>query len=142
MLADALAAAPAWRNNKHRWLWVPDQRSLCSLVRDDVNFVPEAGSNFQTAETISYTPPPSRGAMRPSFEKTVRPKKTEGAGNAACPMHRQPRVRNKTKHTSVVTTGSPDSFRHSPRNGFNGFLRALLGGHAVLPPSSCGYGFV
>src|SRR5438552_15008123 len=37
MLADALAAAPAWRNNKHRWLWVPDQRSLGSLVRDDVN---------------------------------------------------------------------------------------------------------
>src|SRR6266581_6701292 len=68
--------------------------------------------------------------------------KTEGAGNAGCPMHPQPRVRNKTKHTSVVTTGPPDSVRHSPRNGFNGFLRALLGDHAVLPPSSCGYGFV
>src|SRR4029077_5892399 len=25
--------------------------------------------------------------------------------------------------------------RHSPRNGFNGFLRALLGDRAVLPPS-------
>src|SRR6266567_7351444 len=57
-------------------------------------------------------------------------------------MHPQPRVRNRIKHTSVVTTGSPDSARHSPRNGFNGFLRALLGDHAVLPPSSCEYGFV
>src|SRR6266567_9470248 len=56
---------------------------------------------------VSHTPPRSRGAMRPSFAKTVRPKKTEGAGNAGCPMHPQPRVRNKTKHTSVVTTGSP-----------------------------------
>src|SRR5207247_6541346 len=32
--------------------------------------------------------------------------KTEGAGKAGCSLHPQPRVRNKTKHTSVVTTGS------------------------------------
>src|ERR1700676_2414186 len=37
------------------------------------------------------------------------PSKTEGAGKAGCPPHPQPRVRNKTKHTSVVTTGSPVS---------------------------------
>src|SRR6266516_3612287 len=80
--------------------------------------------------------------MRPSFAKTVRPKKTEGAGNAGRSLHPQSRVRNKIKHTSVVTTGSDGFNRHSPRNGFNGFLRALLGDHAVLPPSSCGYGFV
>src|SRR5437879_103518 len=80
MLADALAVAPAWRNNKHRWLWVPDQRSLCSLVRDDVNFVPEAGSNFQTAETISDTTPRSRGAMRPSFYKNHPPRKQRAQG--------------------------------------------------------------
>src|SRR5258708_32942495 len=109
MPADALAVAPAWRNNKHRWLWVPDQRSLCSLVRDDVNFVPEAGSNFQTAETISDTTAHSRGAMRPRFCKNRSPSKTEGAGNAGRSMHPQPRVRNKIKHTSVVTTGPPDS---------------------------------
>jgi len=34
--------------------------------------------------------------------------KTEGAGKAGCPLHPQPRVRNK-KHTSVVTTGSPET---------------------------------
>src|SRR5438128_3893398 len=66
--------------------------------------------------------PRSRGAMRPGFARTVRPKKTEGAGNAGCPMHPQPRVRNKTKHTSVVTTGSPDSSRHSPRNGYTAYF--------------------
>ena len=31
------------------------------------------------------------------------------------------------EHTSVVTTGSDRLARHSPRNGFNGFLRALPG---------------
>jgi hypothetical protein len=35
------------------------------------------------------------------------------------------------KHTSKVTTGSARSARHSPRNGFNGFLRALPGVHDV-----------
>jgi len=33
----------------------------------------------------------------------------------------------KTKHTSIVTTVTPEVVRHSPRNGFNGFLRALPG---------------
>ena len=36
------------------------------------------------------------------------------------------------KHTSKVTTGSARSARHSPRNGFNGFLRALPGVHDLL----------
>jgi hypothetical protein len=50
------------------------------------------------------------------------PRKTEGAGNAGCPLHPQPRVRNKTKHTSVVTTGSDGFTRHSPRNGFTAYF--------------------
>src|SRR5437870_2847769 len=87
MLADALAVAPAWRNNKHRWLWVPDQRSLGSLARDDVNFVPEAGSNFQTAEAISHTTPRSRGARRPRFCKNPfaqRKQRAQGKPGARC----------------------------------------------------------
>src|SRR6266849_10522513 len=55
------------------------------------------------------------------------PRKTEGVGNAGCPMHPQPRVRNKIKHTSVVTEGSPDSPGIPARNGFNGLFRALPG---------------
>jgi hypothetical protein len=35
-------------------------------------------------------------------------------------------VYNGSKHT-VVTTGTPEITRLSPRNGFNGFLRALPG---------------
>src|SRR6266702_3072191 len=47
--------------------------------------------------------------MRPSLARTVRPKKVEGAGNAGRSLHPQPRVRNKTKHTSIVTTVTPES---------------------------------
>ena len=61
--------------------------------------------------------------------------KTEGAGKAGCPPHPQPRVRNKTKHTSVVTTGSSGIIRPSLRDDFNDLLRALPGDRAFLPPS-------
>jgi hypothetical protein len=49
--------------------------------------------------------------------------------------HPQPRVQNE-KHTSVVTTGSPERSGIPCANGFNGFLRALPGDRAFLPPSS------
>src|SRR6266404_4483018 len=47
--------------------------------------------------------------MRPRCAGTIRPEKTEGAGNAGCPMHPQPRAQSVVKHTSVVTTVTPDS---------------------------------
>ena len=43
------------------------------------------------------------------FWQELRPEKSEGAGNAGRSMHPQPRVRNKIKHTSVVTTVTPES---------------------------------
>jgi len=43
----------------------------------------------------------------PGLRRNRSPRKTEGAGNAGCPMHPQP-VCNGRKHT-VVTTGSPVS---------------------------------
>ena len=43
---------------------------------------------------------------------------------------------DEKEHTSLVTTGSVGSFRHSPREWFNGFLRVLPGDLAFLPPSS------
>ena len=70
------------------------------------------------------------------FVLHVPPFSKEGAGNAGRTMHPQPRVENKNNHTSVVTTGHTGITRHSPRNGFNGFLRALPGDRAFLPPSS------
>jgi hypothetical protein len=36
---------------------------------------------------------------------------------------------------ALVTAGGTGNTRHSPRNGFNGFLRALPGDRAFLPPS-------
>src|SRR5205814_6068323 len=62
-----------------------------------------------------------------------RPKR-EGAGNAGRTMHPQPRMQNKKayEHSHHGHTGDT---RHSPRNGFNGFLRALPGDRACLPPS-------
>jgi hypothetical protein len=38
----------------------------------------------------------------------VPPPGNEGAGNAGRTMRPQPRVRNKTKHTSIVTTVTPE----------------------------------
>ena len=40
------------------------------------------------------------------------------------------------ENTRVSHHGHTGLTRHSPRNGFNGFLRALLGDRAFLPPSS------
>jgi hypothetical protein len=41
----------------------------------------------------------------------------------------------KVESTQVVTTVTPENARHSPRNGFNGFLRALPGEPGLLSPS-------
>src|SRR6266851_4876779 len=88
--------------------------------------------NSQTANS-RYAPAfPRRDAPELCLHSSPR---NEGVGNAGCPLHPQPRVRNKTKHTSVVTEGIPDSPRIPARNGFNGFLRALPGDRAFLSPS-------
>jgi hypothetical protein len=66
--------------------------------------------------------------------RRLRPSR-EGAGKTGCSPHPQPRSQLK-KHTGVVATGRGGFNRPSLRNGFNGFLRALLGDRAFLPPSS------
>src|SRR6202030_3308123 len=59
---------------------------------------------------ISDTPPHSRGTMRPSFARQCRPMKSEGAGNAGCPMHPQPRVRFVVLVcTRVFTAEAPET---------------------------------
>jgi hypothetical protein len=42
-------------------------------------------------------------------------------------------------HTRIVTTGSTGATRLSPRNGFNGVLRALLGVPGLLAPVPPGF---
>src|SRR3982074_417025 len=73
--------------------------------------------------------------MRPSHAWIFRPKKTEGVGNAGCPLHPQPRVHFVLVERTRVTTSTPESPDVPARSGFNGFLRALLGDRALLPPS-------
>src|SRR5712691_11498891 len=62
------------------------------------------------------------------------PKK--GVGNAGCPLHPQSRVHFVLVERTRATTSTPESPDVPARNGFNGFLRALLGDRALLPPSS------
>jgi hypothetical protein len=59
----------------------------------------------------------------------------EGVGNAGCPLHPRPRVHLVVVERTRVTTSTPESPDVPARNGFNGFLRALPGDHACLPPS-------
>jgi hypothetical protein len=70
---------------------------------------------------------------RARFARKSRPLKSEGAGNAGrrCARSRACSVVN----TRVSHHGHTGNTRHSPRNGFNGFLHALPGDRACLPPS-------
>src|SRR5260370_647855 len=65
-----------------------------------------------------------------------RPK--EGVGNAGRTMHPRSRVHLVVVNSTRVTTSTPESPGIPARNGFNGFLRALPGDRALLPPSPCG----
>src|SRR5437879_11302673 len=75
-----------------------------------------------------------RDAMRPRRCFYLPPK--EGVGNAGCPLHPRSRVHLVAVERTRVTTSTPESPGIPARNGFNGFLRALLGDRACLPPSS------
>ena len=56
----------------------------------------------------------------------------EGVGNAGCPLHPWHLV---LVERTRVTTSTPESPDIPARNGFNGFLRAIPGDRACLPPS-------
>src|SRR2546430_10197654 len=75
-----------------------------------------------------------RDAMSPRRCFYLPPK--EGVGNAGCPLHPRSRVHLVAVERTRVTTSTPESPGIPARNGFNGFLRALLGDRACLPPSS------
>jgi hypothetical protein len=50
-------------------------------------------------------------------------------------LHPRPRVHLVLVERTRVTTSTPESPGIPARNGFNGFLRALPGDRALLPPS-------
>jgi hypothetical protein len=61
-------------------------------------------------------------------------RKIEGAGKAGRSPHPQPRMQNK-KAYEYSHHRFAEFTRPSPRNGFSGLLRDLLGDRALLPPS-------
>jgi hypothetical protein len=73
---------------------------------------------------------PVRFALKPKGaglpQEGSRECRTLGASAAACAV---------VESTRVSHHGHAGNVRHSPRNGFNGFLRALPGDRALLPPS-------
>jgi hypothetical protein len=76
----------------------------------------------------------SRGAMRPSDAGISCP---SIRGRRECRALDAPAAaRVVVVSTRVSHHGHTGNTRHSPRNGFNGFLRALPGDRACLPPSS------
>ena len=73
-----------------------------------------------------------RGAMRPRFADTRPSKEKRARGMPGAPLA-PIALRAKTKrHASRSHHRSSRFTRHSPRNGFNGFLRALPGVRDVL----------
>jgi hypothetical protein len=85
---------------------------------------------YNDGAPIAATTSRPRGAKRPSRSRNVRPNR-EGAGNAGCPMHPQPRVRS-VESTRVNHHRFTGIARRSPRNGFTAY--------SVLSPatnSSC-----
>jgi hypothetical protein len=70
---------------------------------------------------------PSSSGGRSAPPRGSRECRTLGASADACAL---------VESTRVSHHGHAGNVRHSPRNGFNGFLRALPGDRACLPPSS------
>jgi hypothetical protein len=120
-----------------RWLWVPARRDDGAL---EIVIASEAKQSIAQARkngllrrfrlrSLSYG---GQAAPRNDDEthlripaaliaRVVRERcapKTEGVGNAGCPPHPQPRVQNKTKHTSVVTARFAEITRHSRTQWF------------------------
>src|SRR3979409_491479 len=165
-------AAPAWRNNGHRRLWVPafagtTWRECCAisdsifkqLFRSRTVIASEAKQSIQQQKErmdcfVASAPLRKRFAfvagndgethVRIPAARCARglhefsPFENRGRRESRVPMHPQPRVQCR-KHTSVVTTGSPETVPTFPAQCCYGFLRALPGDRACLPPSSCAF---
>ena len=67
----------------------------------------------------------------------VVPPKTEGAGNAGCSAAPAASRANE-KSTRASHHRFAETLRHSPRNGFNGFLRGLPGEPGFVASVACG----
>src|ERR1700730_3360151 len=71
------------------------------------------------------------------FAIIIGPLQSEGAGNAGCPMHPQPRVRWGSKYAHEYSQRVTGITRHSPRNGLR-LIPCSPRCSAFLPPSPDG----
>jgi hypothetical protein len=88
------------------------------------------GKRFNTQNTASR----SRRAFRASFAVRISPSSIRGRRECRA-LDAPAALRAKVESTQASHHGHAGNTRHSPRNGFNGFLRALPGDRAFLPPS-------
>jgi hypothetical protein len=98
------------------------------------------GARSKRASSLTNTPSHSRSTICPSLACSFRPLfrgrrecRASDAPAAACAKVESKKHTRQSGHTGIT--------RHSPRNGFNGFLRALPGDRALLPPSSAKIAF-
>src|SRR5215470_18346350 len=81
----------------------------------------------------------SRGAILPGACRNVRASEKRGRRESRAPTAPAvPCAKNALKEAHGLTTGTAETSRLSPRNGFNGFLRALPGEAAFLAPVADG----
>src|ERR1700737_3835606 len=101
-------------------------------VRAQLSFY---GFDFKTAH---YHKPQLRDLAAYSAQVChERPPSEKIRGRRECRAPDAPAAsRANEKSTRASHHGHTGITRHSPRNGFNGFLRALPGDRALLPPSS------
>ena len=99
---------PSCPYNIRRGVWVPDRRSLCSLVRDDV------GREYASAF--------SRHGFARGLQIPLSSPSKEGAGKAGCRL--TPAVSCAKTHSigAHEHTGSAETARLSPRNGFTAYF--------------------
>jgi hypothetical protein len=75
----------------------------------------------------------SRRPWRPSWCRKARPRNKEGAGKTGCRPHPWPACNKKSRRQSPQAQPNHPAF---PARWCYGFLRALPGDRALLPPSS------
>ena len=117
------------------WLWIPDRARYARLSgTTSIKSVRSAIQNLQIAiaslRTRLHLP-----AARIAPGLCKKPSPPEIGGRRECRAPGAPAASRGVKNTRVSHHGHTGNARHSPRNGFNGFLRDLPGDRAFLSPS-------
>ena len=115
-----------------------DQQTRCQrskLIDPPPQPLPATRKSAWREGRLLRTTSRSRGMICPRFAFKFPPSSKRGRRECRAPDAPDSRVCNDSERRTRVSQVTPEIARHSPRNGFNGFLRALLGDRAFLPPS-------